>query len=113
MRALTHILETNKLSSDDDSIATPVTSNNSTIDMSNIDFIIHLKKMKVIIPSQSLKSKSDFCDYLFQEETSIPNETTDTIQSVKTDDHDLNHLLGSDSYTNIINCIEVMDNDLG
>ena len=40
MRALSHLLENNKLwqtSSDDESVATPVTSN-KTIDMSNIDF---------------------------------------------------------------------------
>ena len=37
-RALVHLLETNKLaSSDDESVATPVTSN-KTIDMSHIDF---------------------------------------------------------------------------
>ena len=64
-RALTHLLETNKISSDDDSTDTPITSNNSTIDMSNIDFNIPLKKLKVMIPQRSLKSRSDFCDYLF------------------------------------------------
>ena len=101
--------ETNKLSSDDDSTATPVTCNNSTIDMSNIDFNIPSNKLKVIIPPQSLKSRLDFCDYLFQDETSIPNEITNTIQLL-TNNQDLNPLLGSDSYTNVINCIEVIDN---
>ena len=112
LRALTHILETNKLSSDDDSIATPVTSNNSTIDISNIDFNIPSKKLKVMIPPQSPKSRSDFCDNLFQDEASIPKEIMDTIQ-LFTDDNDLNPLLESDSYTNVIYCIEVMDNELG
>ena len=114
-RALTHLLETNKLSSDDDSIDTPVTSNNSTIDMSNIDFNIPSKKLKVMIPPQSLKSRSDFCDYLFQDKDSIPKEITDTIQSVhiEKDEHVLDPILGSDSYTNVINCIEVMDDALG
>ena len=65
-RALTHLLETSKISSDDDSTDTSITSNNSTIDMSNIDFNIPSKKLKVMIPPQSLKSRSDFCDYLFQ-----------------------------------------------
>ena len=113
-RALTHLLETNKLSSDDDSTATPVTSNNSTIDMFDIEFNIPLKKLKlkVIIPLQYLKSRSDFCDYLFQDETSIPKEITDTIQSL-TNNNDLNPLLGSASYTNAINSIEVMNNELG
>ena len=49
-RALTHLLETNKISSDDDSTDTPITSNNSKIDMSNIDFNIPSKKLKVIKP---------------------------------------------------------------
>ena len=80
--------------------------------MSNIDFNVPSKKMKVIIPPQSLKSRSDFCDYLFQDEPSIPKEITDIIQLVKTDAIDHNPLLGSDSYTNIINYIEVMDNEL-
>ena len=66
-----------------------------------------------MIPPQSLKSRSDFCDYLFQDDISIPKEITDSIQSVKTNDTNLNPLLGSDSYTNVINCIEVMDNELG
>ena len=112
MRALKHLLETNKLSSDDDSIATPVTSNNSTIDMLNIDFNIPPKKLQVIIPPQSLESRSDLCDYLFQDKTSIPKEITNTIQLL-TDNNDQNPLLGSDSYTNVINFIEVMDNELG
>ena len=112
-RALTHLLETNKISSDDDSTDTPITSNNSTIDMSNIDFNIPLKKLNVMIPPQSLKSRSDFCDYLFRDEDSIPREITDTIQSVRTGEHVLDPLLGSDSYTNVINRIEVMDNELG
>ena len=81
-----HLLETNKISSDDDSTDTPITSNNSTIDMSNIDFNIPSKKLKVMIPPQSLKSRSDFCDYLFQDQDSIPKEITDTIQSVQTTD---------------------------
>ena len=72
-----------------------------------------MKKLKVVIPPQSLKSRSDFCDYLFQDEDSIPREITDTIQLVQTDEHVLDPLLGSDSYTNVINCIEVMDNELG
>ena len=62
-RGLTHLLEINKVwqtSSDDDSTSTPVTSNNSTIDMSNVGFNIPSKKIKVIIPPQSLKSRSDF-----------------------------------------------------
>ena len=112
MRALTHLLETSKLSSDDDSTDTLVTSNNSIIDMSNIDFNIPSKKLKVIIPPQSLKSRSDFCDYLFQDEDSIPKEITDSIQSF-TDNSESNPLLESDTYTNVINCIEVMDKKLG
>ena len=100
-------------SSEDDSTSTLVTSNNSTIDMSNIDFNILLKKMKVIILPESLTTRSYFCDYLFQDEPSIPKELTDTIKSVKTDKVNLNPLLGSDSYTNVINYIEVMDNELG
>ena len=80
--------------------------------MSNIDFNIPLKKLKVMIPPQSLKSRSDFCDYLFQDEISIPKEITDSIQLV-TDNSDSNPLLESDSYTNVINCIEVMDDVLG
>ena len=112
-KALTYLLETNKISSDDDSTDTPITPNNSTIDMSNIDFNIPSKKLKVMIPPQSLKSRSDFCDYLFQDEDSIPREITDTIQSVQTHEYVLDPLLRSDSYTNVINCIEVMDNELG
>ena len=67
----------------------------------------------MIISPTSLKSRSNFCDYLFQDESSIPKEIPDTIQLVKTDDNDLNPLLGSDSYINVINRIEVMDNELG
>ena len=83
--------------------------------MSNIDFNIPSKKLKVVIPPQSLKSRSDFCDYLFQDEDSIPKEITDTIQSVHIgkDEHVLDPILGSDSYTNVINRIEVMNNELG
>ena len=106
-------METNKISSDDDSTDTPITSNNSTIDMSNIDFNIPSKKLKVMIPPQSLISRSDFCDYLFQDDGSIPKEITDSIQSVQTNVDNLNPLLGSDSYTNVINRIEEMDNELG
>ena len=78
-RALTHLLETNNISSDDDSTDTPIRSNNSTIDMSNIDFNIPSKKLKVMIPPQSLKSRSDFCDYLFKDHGSIPKEIMDTV----------------------------------
>ena len=83
--------------------------------MSNIDFNIPSKKLKVMIPPQSLKSRSDFCDCLFQDEDSIPKEITDAIQSVHidTDEHVLDPFLGSDSYINVINRIEVMDKDLG
>ena len=111
-RALTHLLETNKISSDDDSTDTPITSKNSTINMSNIDFNIPSKKLKVMIPPQSLKSRSDFCDYLFQDEACISKEITDSIQ-LFTNNSDSNSLLENDSYTNVINCIEVMDNELG
>ena len=69
--------------------------------------------MKVIIDPQSLKSISDFCDYLFQDESSISKEIMDTIQLVKTDECDLNPLLESDSYTDVINSIEVIDTELG
>ena len=68
----------NKISSDDDSTDIPITSNNSTIDMLNIDFNIPSKKLKVMIPPQSLKSRSDFCDYLFQDDASASISKTDS-----------------------------------
>ena len=77
--------------------------------MSNIDFNIPLKKLKVMIPPQYNKSRSNFCNYLSQDDISIPKKSTDSIQSVKTNDNNLNPLLGSDSCTNVINRIEVMD----
>ena len=80
--------------------------------MSNIDFNISLKKLKVVIPPQALKSRSDFCDYLFQDEASIPKEITDSIQSF-TNNSESNPLLEKNTYTNVINCIEVMDEELG
>ena len=80
--------------------------------MSNIDFNIPSKKLKVMIPPQSLKSRSDFCDYLFQDKDSIPKEVTDSIQ-LFTDNSESNPLLESDTYTNVINRIEVMDDALG
>ena len=60
-------------------------------------------------------SRSDFCDYLFQDKDSIPKEITDTIQLVHIgkDENVLDPTLGSDSYTNVINRIEVMDDALG
>ena len=118
LRAIMHLLEIKELLSDDDSAAitaNPITSNNSTIDMSNIDFNIPSKKLKVVILLQTLKSRSDFCDYLFQDKDSIPKEITDTIQSVhiEKNEHVLDPILGSDSYTNVIICIEVIDNNHG
>ena len=105
-----------------------------------------------MIPPQSLKSRSDFCDYLFQDEVSasisktdsnhtltdnhesiqdeavipktdsiplftdksesIPKEITDSIQ-LFTDDSESNPLLEKDIYTNVINRIEVMNEELG
>ena len=83
--------------------------------MSNIDFNIPSKKLKVMIPPQSLKSRSDFCDYLFQDQDSIPKEITDTIQLVQTTDElqCLNPLSGGVSYSSVMSNIEVMDNELG
>ena len=96
--------------------------------MSNIDFNIPSRKLKVMIPPQSLKSRSDFCDYLFQDKASIlktdsiplftdnsesiPKEITDSIH-LFTNNSESNPLLEKDTYTNVINCIEVMDEELG
>ena len=114
-RALSCLLETHKLwqnNSDDDFVDTPVTPNN-TIDISKIDFNISFKKAKIVIPPSGLKSKSNFCDYLFEEDKSIPKEITDSVQLLNTTEHNLNPLDGSDYYTVILNCIEVMNDELG
>ena len=71
------------------------------------------KWAKVIIPPTSLKTRSNFCDYLFQAKPSIPKEITDTIYSVINNELHLNMLLRSDSFINVINHIVVMDNEFG
>lgn len=97
---------------DEDSVDTPVTSN-STIDMSTIDFDIPAKKEKVVIPQSALKSKSKFCEFLFEEEKSIPSIITDSVQQLNSTGHNINTLDGNNSYTAVINQIKVMDNELG
>ena len=104
-RALSHLLDTKKLwqtTSDEDSVHAQVMSNN-TIDMSNIDFDIPAKKAKVVIPQSALESKTKFCDFLFEEEKSIPREITDTVQQLHTTETNINTLDGNDSYTTVIN----------
>lgn len=114
-RALSQLLEIHSLCqqhSDDDSVDTPVTSN-TTIDISKINFNIPSKKTKVIISSSALKSKSKFCEYLFDEEKTIPEEITNSVQLLNATEYNLNTLNGSDSYTLVLNCIKVMDDELG
>ena len=50
---------------------------------------------------------------MFEEEKSIPREITDTVQQLHTTETNINTLDGNDSYTAVINQIEVMDNELG
>ena len=78
--------------------------------MSNIDFDIPAKKAKVVIPQSALESKTKFCEFLFEEEKSIPREITGTMQQLHTTETNINILDGNDSYTAVINQIEVMDN---
>ena len=92
------------LSLGDDDVNTPVTSN-CTMHMSKSEIDILSKRTKVIIPSTSFKSRSIFNDYLFQDKLSIPKGITDTIQSINNNELYLNPLLGSDSFTDVINHI--------
>ena len=50
---------------------------------------------------------------MFEEEKSIPKEITDTVQLLYTTETNINILDGNDSYTAVINQIEVMDDELG
>lgn len=72
------------------------------------------KKAQVIIPHTSFQSQFNFCDYSFQATPSIPKEIMDIIQSINNNNElHPNPLLGSDSFTNVINIIVVMDTELG
>ena len=51
--------------------------------MFKINFDIPAKKAKVVIPQLALESKSEFCEFLFEEEKSIPSGITDFVQQLE------------------------------
>ena len=110
-RALVHLLETNKsASSDDESVATTVTSN-KTIDMSHIDFNQNSHQLSTLTLKEMNAKLSTAEPSPEPSEVSIqvPTIITDPIQSVSTSDHQLNPIDGNDFYNEVINRIDVMD----
>ena len=109
-RALVHLLETNKsASSDDESVATPVTSN-KTIDMSHIDFNkgpSQASSLTSTMIKEKLSSQEP-SPVPSEEPIQVPTIITDSIQSVSTSDHQINLMDGNDFYHEVINRIEVM-----
>ena len=65
--------------------------------------LIHQLRKQNIIPQSALESKTKFCEFLFEEEKSIPREITDTVQQLHTTETNINTLDGNDSYTVVIN----------
>ena len=106
-------METNKLSqtsSDDELVATPVTSN-KTIDMSHINFNKGPHWLSSLT-SNEIKEKLSSLEPSpapSEEPIQLPTIITDSIQSVSTSDHQLNSIDGNDFYHEVINRIEVMD----
>ena len=87
-RALSHLLETNKLSqtsSDDELVATPVTSN-KTIDMSHIDFNKDPHRLSSLTSNETKEklSSTEPSPVPSEDPTKVPTIITDSIQSVST-----------------------------
>ena len=120
-KALSHLSENDKLwqsSSDEESVATPVTSNKpiymSNIDSNNCSSQASSLTSNVVKEKESLQelrtiSSEDPSPIPNEEPNQVPIIISDSIQSLSTYDHQLNPLDRNEFYYEVINRIEVMD----